>query len=69
VKHDAPMCPSCNTPLRWDGYVLTSNPPQYKHVCPICKFAALLRTRPQQEVNHERTLDTQRTHHPRRLER
>lgn len=35
VKHY--LCDDCNTPIEFDGMVLTSNPPQYPHTCPKCK--------------------------------
>ena len=29
-------CPHCNSPLKWDGIVRTSNPPKFAHKCPKC---------------------------------
>jgi hypothetical protein len=31
--------------MEWDGLVLASNPPQYKHWCSVCRKFETLRTR------------------------
>jgi len=29
-------CSQCDAELKWDGITLMSNPPKYKHECPMC---------------------------------
>lgn len=36
------LCDECGAPLRFDGVVLTSNPPQYQHSCPAGHRGATL---------------------------
>lgn len=35
------LCPECGGQVKWDGYTLASNPPQYRHRCQDreCGFA------------------------------
>ncbi len=36
-------CPNCSVFMKFSGVVLTSNPPQYPHVCPDCGHKETLR--------------------------
>lgn len=43
-------CDKCTGLLEWDGIVLTSNPPLYRHDCGPCKTNELLEVRTGQLV-------------------
>lgn len=46
----------CGGKMEWDGFVLTSNPPQYKHQCLTCGKVETLLIRAGNLV-HERAPD------------